>query len=62
MWDSAKNAIFKKSFSKYFSKDSKGNLKFALGGNLTVIPSRHIKIWGLIGNCVSANRKTIYVS
>jgi len=44
MCDSAKNNVFKKSFSKYFSKDSKGFLKLGLSANLTVIPSRQIKI------------------
>lgn len=62
MCDSAKNAIFKKSFAKQFAKDSQGNLKFGSNANLTVIPSRHLKICGAIGNCVSANRKNNYVS
>lgn len=61
--DSAKNAIFKKSYAKMFEKDENGNMKFASFGILTVIPSKQLKICGAIGHCTSANKKNpAYVS
>ncbi|KAF9586167.1 GTPase-activating protein S23 [Lunasporangiospora selenospora] len=59
--DSFTTAIFKQSFQKIFEKDSDGNLKMGFNATLAVQTTKELKISGLIGHAVSANKKTASV-
>lgn len=62
MGDSFDSNLFKTSFQRIFSKDSKGNLKMAFNAILDVKTSRELRVSGAIGNCISLNKKTAYVA
>ncbi|XKL66528.1 hypothetical protein PGB90_009948 [Kerria lacca] len=62
MGDSFNSSLFKQSFQRVLSKDTKNNLKMAFIANLEVKASRELKVMGSIGNCVSLNAKGPYVS
>ena len=57
MGDSFNSALFKQTFQRVFSKDSKGEFKMAFNATVEVKCSRELKISGSIGPCVSGNRK-----
>ncbi|KAF9437263.1 GTPase-activating protein S23 [Entomortierella beljakovae] len=59
--DSFTTAIFKQSFQKIFEKDAEGNLKMGFNATLAVQTTKELKICGLIGHAVSANKKTASV-
>ncbi|KAJ2999744.1 GTPase-activating protein S23 [Globomyces sp. JEL0801] len=55
--DSFSSSIFKQSFTRLFNKDRDGFLKLAFNATLEVQTSRELKICGLIGPAISANKK-----
>lgn len=60
--DSFTTAIFKQSFIRILSKDSQGSLNMGFNTMLEVQTSKELKICGLIGSAVSANKKNSCVS
>ncbi|KAI8058711.1 protein transporter SEC23 [Gilbertella persicaria] len=59
--DSFNTAIFKQSFQRIFQKDSQGHLQMGFNATMDVQTTRELKVCGLIGHAVSANKKTAYV-
>jgi len=57
MGDSFNSSLFKQTYQRVFTKDSKGDLKMAFNANIEVKCSRELKLSGSIGPCVSANKK-----
>lgn len=55
--DSFATEVFKQSFLRVFSKDSQGNLNMAFNAVLEVQTSKELKVCGLIGPAVSAEKK-----
>ncbi|KAJ3382722.1 GTPase-activating protein S23, partial [Lobulomyces angularis] len=55
--DSFATEVFKQSFLRVFSKDSKGFLNMGFNATLEVQTTKELKVSGLIGPCVSANKK-----
>ena len=62
MGDSFDSNLFKTSFQRIFTKDTRGNLKMAFNAILDVKTSRELKVSGAIGSCISSNRRTAYVA
>lgn len=62
MGDSFNSSLFKQTFQKVFSKDSKGEFLMAFNATLEIHTSREVKINGIIGPCISMNTKSPYVS
>ncbi|CAO3636907.1 unnamed protein product [Cunninghamella echinulata] len=59
--DSFTTAIFKQSFQRMFQKDSQGHLRMGFNATTEVQTSRELKVCGMIGHVVSANKKTVNV-
>nr|KAJ3417794.1 GTPase-activating protein S23 [Polyrhizophydium stewartii] len=59
--DSFNTSVFKQSFNRLFVTDAEGFLKMGFGATLEVQTSRELKVCGLIGPAVSANKKTACV-
>lgn len=59
--DSFKTAIFKQSFVRMFNKDKEGFLNMGFNAMMEVQTTRELKICGLIGPAVSAQKKTACV-
>lgn len=62
MGDSFNTSLFKQTFQRVFSKDSKGEFKMGFGATLEVKTSRELKVSGSIGSCVSLGTKSSSVS
>ena len=62
MGDSFNSALFKQTFQRVFSKDSKDEFRMAFNATLEVKCSRELKVSGAIGACVSANKKDPCIS
>jgi len=62
MGDSFKSALFKQTFQRVFSKDSKDEFKMAFNATLDIKCSREIKISGAIGPCVTGGKKDASIS
>nr|XP_039259214.1 protein transport protein Sec23A-like [Styela clava] len=62
MGDSFNTSLFKQTFQKVFSKDSKGEFNMAFGATFEVKTSREVKVSGIIGPCTSLNVKSPCVS
>uniref|UniRef100_H2Y1H9 Protein transport protein SEC23 n=1 Tax=Ciona intestinalis TaxID=7719 RepID=H2Y1H9_CIOIN len=62
MGDSFNTSLFKQTFQKVFSKDSKGEFNMAFNAVMEIKTSREIKVNGVIGPCVSLNVKSPCVS
>ena len=62
MGDSFNSALFKQTFQRVFSKDSKEEFKMAFNATLEVKCSRELKVSGAIGACVTANKKDPCIS
>ncbi|KAJ2721938.1 GTPase-activating protein S23 [Coemansia sp. Benny D115] len=60
--DSFVTAIFKQSFQRMFEKDEQDQLQMGFNATLEVQTTKELKICGLIGPGVSANKKTAMVS
>lgn len=56
--DSFNTNIFKESFSRLFARDAEGFLKMGFNATLEVQTTRELKVCGLIGPAVSANKKS----
>lgn len=56
--DSFGTAIFKQSFAKMFKKDMTGNLNMGFNAMIEVQTSKELRVCGMIGPAVSANKKT----
>ncbi|KAI8855156.1 putative SEC23-component of COPII coat of ER-golgi vesicle [Chytridium lagenaria] len=59
--DGFNTVVFKQSFIRVFNKDSEGFLQMGFNATLEVQTTRELKICGLIGPAVSANKKTASV-
>ncbi|KAL9940559.1 hypothetical protein V8E36_000047 [Tilletia maclaganii] len=59
--DSFQMGIFKQSFQKIFEKDDNGQLNVGFNATLDVQCTKEIKVSGLIGHAVSANKKSASV-
>lgn len=62
MADSFNTSLFKQTFQRVFSKDSKNDYKMTFCSTIEVKTSRELKISGAIGTCVSMNQKSQCVS
>jgi len=60
--DSFTTAIFKQSFQRVFNKDSQGHLLMGFNATLDVQTTREMRVCGLIGHAVSANKKSASVA
>ena len=56
--DSFITAIFKQSFLRTFAKDDQGYLKMGFNGTFEVLTTKELKISGVIGHVISANKKS----
>ncbi|PWN47806.1 protein transport protein SEC23 [Violaceomyces palustris] len=56
--DSFQMGIFKQSFNKIFAKDDQGHLQMGFNATLDVQCTKELKVSGLIGHAVSANKKS----
>jgi protein transport protein SEC23 len=59
--DSFTTAIFKQSFLRSFAKDEAGYLQMGFNGTFEVMTTKELKISGVIGHVISANKKTASV-
>jgi protein transport protein SEC23 len=55
--DSFATEVFKQSFLRVFSKDAQGSLNMAFNATLEVQTTKELKVCGLIGPAVSAEKK-----
>ena len=62
MGDSFNSSLFKQTFQRVFSKDTKEEFRMAFNATVEVKCSRELKVSGAIGACVSANKKDPCVS
>ena len=62
MGDSFNTSLFKQTFQRVFSKDSFNNLYMGFNGTLDIKTSRELKLAGVIGSVVSANKKGFNVA
>ncbi|KAJ1728250.1 GTPase-activating protein S23 [Coemansia biformis] len=60
--DSFVTAIFKQTFQRLLEKDEGGNLQMGFNATLEVQTTKELKVCGMIGPGVSANKKTAMVS
>ncbi|WWD10484.1 protein transporter SEC23 [Kwoniella europaea PYCC6329] len=56
--DSFMTAIFKQSFLRTLGKDEQGYLKMGFNGTFDVLTTKELKISGVIGHVISANKKS----
>jgi protein transport protein SEC23 len=59
--DSFNTAIFKQSFMRLFLKDADGHLIMGFNATLDVQATKELRVCGLIGPAVSANKKSAFV-
>jgi protein transport protein SEC23 len=59
--DSFMTAIFKQSFLRTFATDDKGYLKTGFNATFDVLTTKELKISGVIGHAISANKKSACV-
>jgi protein transport protein SEC23 len=63
MGDSFNTTLFKQTWQKVFAKDAHGqNFRMAFSASFEVKCCRELKVCGVIGPCVSLNRRNQYVS
>ena len=60
--DSFQMGIFKQSFQKIFGKDENGDLQMGFNATVDVQTTKELKVSGLIGHAISANKKSGCVS
>lgn len=60
--DSFTTSIFKQSFQRVFNKDAQGNLQMGFNATLDVQTTREMRVCGLIGHAISANKKSASVA
>ncbi|BEI90877.1 uncharacterized protein CcaverHIS019_0309470 [Cutaneotrichosporon cavernicola] len=56
--DSFMTAIFKQSFLRTFAKDDSGFLKMGFNGTFDIQTTKELKVSGVIGHVISANKKS----
>jgi protein transport protein SEC23 len=56
--DSFQTSIFKQSFQRIFNKDADGHLQMGFNATFDVQTTKELKISGLIGHAISANKKS----
>lgn len=61
MADSFNTAIFKQSFMRLFLKDADGHLIMGFNATLDVQTTKELRVCGLIGPAISANKKSAFV-
>lgn len=59
--DSFQTSIFKQSFQRIFNKDAEGHLQMGFNATFDVQTTKELKISGLIGHAISANKKSASV-
>jgi len=59
--DSFATAIFKQSFLRVFDKDEQGDLQMGFNATFDVQTTKELKVSGLIGHAISANKKSACV-
>jgi protein transport protein SEC23 len=59
--DSFTSSMYKQSFARVFNKDADDNLLMGFDGSLEVLTTKELKVTGLIGHAVSANKKSVSV-
>ncbi|KAK4046777.1 GTPase-activating protein S23 [Microbotryomycetes sp. JL221] len=59
--DSFNMSIFKQSFQRVFAKDDAGDLQMGFNATFDVQTSKELKVSGLIGHAISANKKSAWV-
>lgn len=59
--DTFNSAIFKQSFMRLFLKDPEGHLIMGFNATLDVQTTKELRVCGLIGPAVSANKKSSFV-
>ena len=59
--DAFSSSVFKQSFARLFVKDGEGYLKMGFNATVEVQTSRELKVCGMIGPAVSANKKAACV-
>ncbi|QRV91055.1 transporter protein Sec23 [Ceratobasidium sp. AG-Ba] len=59
--DSFATSIFKQSFIRVFNKDSQGHLQMGFNATFDVQTTKELKVSGLIGHAISANKKSACV-
>eukprot|EP01137_Pigoraptor_chileana_P023714 Opistho-2@90474 len=62
MGDSFHTSLFKQTFQRVFAKDARGDFTMAFGATLDVQTTKELKVCGVIGSCVSLNKKSHHVS
>ncbi|EXX77374.1 Sec23p [Rhizophagus irregularis DAOM 197198w] len=60
--DSFTTAIFKQSFQRIFNKDAQSNLQMGFNATIDVQTTREMRVCGLIGHAISANKKSASVA
>ncbi|KAF8679441.1 Copii coat protein [Rhizoctonia solani] len=59
--DSFATSIFKQSFIRIFNKDAQGHLQMGFNATFDVQTTKELKVSGLIGHAISANKKSACV-
>ncbi|KAL8278680.1 hypothetical protein RQP46_008972 [Phenoliferia psychrophenolica] len=59
--DSYAMSIFKQSFLRIFTKDEQGHLQMGFNATFDVQTTKELKVSGLIGHAISANKKSAWV-
>lgn len=59
--DSFTSSVFKQSFTRLFNKDRDGFLRMGFNATMEVHTTRELKVCGMIGPAVSANKKAACV-
>ncbi|BGP15902.1 hypothetical protein JCM10213_003669 [Rhodosporidiobolus nylandii] len=59
--DSFNMSLFKQSFHRVFAKDEQGHLQMGFNATFDVQTTKELKVSGLIGHAISANKKSAWV-
>ncbi|GAA5915669.1 GTPase-activating protein SEC23 [Sporobolomyces salmoneus] len=59
--DSFNMSLFKQSFQRVFAKDDQGHLQMGFNATFDVQTTKELKVSGLIGHAISANKKSAWV-
>lgn len=60
--DAFTTSIFKQSLQRVFGTDERGNLLMGFNATFDVLTSKELKVSGVVGHCVSTNRKLANVA
>ncbi|GAA6059292.1 hypothetical protein JCM10212_006685 [Sporobolomyces blumeae] len=59
--DSFNMSLFKQSFQRVFAKDDQGHLQMGFNATFDVQTTKELKVSGMIGHAISANKKSAWV-